>query len=219
METKLNPLVQCHAVSLAFHGKTILQPFDLAIFPSDVLALHGPSGAGKTTLLRLLAGLLKPTHGTIEHAPGIRIGIAFQTPRLLPWRMAWQNVAIPLMNNGDTLSVAENKARKILTELELSDAADSWPGSLSGGMAQRVSLARALAIQPDLLLLDEPLNGLDDAAKRRTLDVIRFHAAKRNMAILHVTHNAWETEIYANRFLRCENGIIEEINAPVTQSH
>ena len=210
METELKPLLRCRSAALKFNGVPVLRPFDFEAFDADVVAISGPSGAGKTSFLRLAAGLLAPTQGTVERAPGLRVGFAFQSPRLLPWRKAWENIAIPLINDGAPTREAERTARALLAEMEIEQAADLWPGSLSGGMAQRVALARALAIRPDMLLLDEPLNGLDNAAKQCTLQVVKRHIAEWRPVVLHVTHSTWEIMLYATRFLCCKNGALIE---------
>jgi ABC-type nitrate/sulfonate/bicarbonate transport system ATPase subunit len=211
VENKIKPLVRFEAVGLSYGVKTVFRPFALEVEAAQTIVITGPSGAGKTSLLRLAAGLIPPTQGKAWIVPGLRVGFAFQTHRLLPWRKAWENVAIPLMNEGRSRSEAEDRARRLLADLGLTEAANMWPALLSGGMAQRVSLARALATEPDLLLLDEPMNGLDGEARENAWQVIRENISRWKPAVLLVTHRVEEIDLQASRLLRCENGSVLEV--------
>ncbi len=203
-----SPLVRFESVALSFGEKVIFRPFDLEVAAGDILMVTGPSGAGKSSLLRMAAGLLAPSSGTVRRAVGMRLGVGFQTHRLLPWRAAWQNVAIPLVNAGWPPARAERRARELLAKFEIGDAADHWPLSLSGGMAQRVSLARALAVEPDLLLLDEPAAGLDREARQNACRIIERAAARPGTATLIASHHAGDLPISTTRTLHCRDGIL-----------
>ncbi len=178
-------MISLENVTHAYDGHKVLQDLSY-IFPErGIVALMGASGIGKTTLLRLLCGLEKPQHGkVINHYE--KVAVSFQEPRLVPWLSAKENVAFVL---GDAPE-REYVAKRTLEALELSEIADALPEALSGGMKQRVSLARALAVGADLLLLDEPFSALDEALKSRLIPVVR-EANKDGLTIV-ITHNEEE---------------------------
>jgi len=179
-------MLKLHKISHSFGETAILRDVNLTLQPRERLALMGPSGVGKTTLLRIVLGLLRPDKGTMENRFS-KTAVVFQEPRLLNWRTAEENVNLVLGDKKETLP----KAREILTELGLGDATGKYPGELSGGMRQRVSLARALALDSDLLILDEPFKAMDDALRK---DVIA-RVSNTNAAILLVTHTKEEAEL------------------------
>ena len=168
----------------------VLKDRNLTLLPGQRIAIMGPSGCGKTTLLRIALGLLKPTAGTVENTFR-KTAVVFQEPRLLPWRTALENVNLVLGDGKSTLESAGN----YLEQVYLSNAADKYPRELSGGMQQRVAVARALAAQGDLLILDEPFKAMDEALR----DQIIALTAQSKAAILLVTHE--EAEAAA---LNCE---------------
>ncbi|ACL60802.1 ABC transporter ATP-binding protein [Methylobacterium nodulans] len=172
---------------------------DLAftVHPGETVCLIGPSGAGKTTTLRILLGLDRDFEGSVTPDPAsLRIGIVFQEPRLLPWRSVEQNVrlSLPRPERGRPLDA-------LFEELGLSPWRDRYPGELSLGMARRVALARALALEPRLLVLDEPFVSLDDAAASALRGVVFAAARRRHAAVLMVTHNVPEALEVADRLL------------------
>ena len=156
-------MIRFEEVSKSYGEKKILQNFSYAFAPGTYL-LTGASGIGKTTLLRLIAGLEKPDGGRVITREGLRLRMVFQEDRLLPWRNVLDNV---LLEDGN-----EEFARKILRNLGLEKEETSFPASLSGGMRRRCAIARALCARPDILLLDEPFNGLDEAAKEKAAALI-----------------------------------------------
>lgn len=168
----------------------VLTDISLTLQPKQRLAVMGPSGTGKTTLLRIALGLLKPTEGSVENTFR-KSAVVFQEPRLLPWRTAAENVNLVLGDGRDTME----RAKLALAQLGLGDAADKYPRELSGGMQQRTALARALALEGDLLVLDEPFKAMDEQLR---FDVIG-RVAKTDAAILLVTHEEAEA-----RMLGCE---------------
>jgi ABC-type nitrate/sulfonate/bicarbonate transport system ATPase subunit len=150
-------------------GQTVpvLGGIDLEVARRSVIALVGPNGCGKSTLLRVIAGLLPAAGGSVEvegrpvSGPDARVGLVFQEPRLLPWRSAVANVAFPLEVAGLDRAPREARARELLGLVGLRDWAGARPVELSGGMRQRLAIARALALEPSVLLLDEPFSALD----------------------------------------------------------
>jgi NitT/TauT family transport system ATP-binding protein len=170
----------CDRVDFAYDlARPVLAGFSLELPATGAVCLTGPSGCGKTTLLRLLAGLETPQGGTITGL-GSRVAMVFQEDRLLPWETAWQNaVTTPDPD-------ATERARDWLRRLGLADSLHVRPSGLSGGMRRRVALARALAAEPDLLLLDEPFTGLDEPSWRSAAELIAGSGAGR-LTVL-VTH-------------------------------
>ncbi|WP_332641102.1 ABC transporter ATP-binding protein [Brevundimonas sp.] len=188
-------------------GRPPLGPIDLSISPGEIVALVGASGAGKSTILRLLAGLEQPADGRTVTAVGAgRIGFVFQASTLLPWADARTNVALPLELAGLAPSDARRRADEALRAVGLGDRLTARPRQLSGGMAMRVSLARALVTEPDLLLLDEPFAALDSITRRGLIeDLHRLWAARSpRPAIVFVTHDVEEAVYLAGRALVLE---------------
>jgi len=178
-------------------GPAALSGFCAQVQPGEFCAIVGPSGCGKTTLLNIVAGLDRDFSGALDFAPAApRIGYVFQQPRLLPWRTVRENVALVLPRNADTAAVD-----RLLGETGLADAAGFYPGRLSGGMARRAALARALAIGPDLLLMDEPFVSLDKAAADRLRLLLVALLSARSTTVLFVTHDAGEAVALADRVL------------------
>jgi NitT/TauT family transport system ATP-binding protein len=187
-------------VVVRYPGRAPLGPIDLTIAPGEIVAVVGASGAGKSTLLRLLAGLEAPSEGTVCRAEG-RTGFVFQSATLMPWADALTNVALPLGLAGMARTEARARAAGVLTAVGLGDRLDARPRQLSGGMAMRVALARALVTEPDLLLLDEPFAALDSVTRRRLIeDLHRLWAARApRPAIVFVTHDVEEAVYLAGR--------------------
>jgi len=179
-----------------------LGPLDLTVAAGEIVALVGASGSGKSTALRLLAGLEQPDAGTATRgtAPG-RIGFVFQSPTLAPWADALSNVALPLELSGVPRPEAQRCAIEALSAVGLAEALAARPGQLSGGMAMRVSLARALSIRPELLLLDEPFAALDTITRRALVEDLHalWAAGSPRPAIVFVTHDVEEAVYLAGR--------------------
>jgi len=173
-------------------------PIDLNIAPGEIVALVGASGAGKSTALRLLAGLEPPSSGQAIVASG-RTGLVFQSPTLMPWADALTNVALPLNLAGLDRAQVRERAQTSLAAVGLGDRATAMPHELSGGMAMRVSLARALVTQPDLLLLDEPFAALDSITRRGLVEDLHRLWSERRFAVVFVTHDVEEAVYFADR--------------------
>lgn len=186
--------------------RDVLRGVELDIAAGEIVAVVGPSGCGKSTLLRLIGGLDAPTRGSIR-LDGIgvadvdeRTAIAFQEPRLLPWRTIAQNVELGLPR-GTARRAGRERVAELLHLVGLEHAANQRPREVSGGMAQRASLARALARNPGVLLLDEPFGALDALTRLRMHDLLlKIHAAEPT-TILLVTHDVEEALYLADRVL------------------
>ena len=161
----------------------VLAPVKFSLGAGEVGVLVGPSGCGKSTMLRIILGLDQDFQGDISRPPNARIGMVFQEPRLLPWRSVEQNVRLAAPEVDDV------KLSELFKILELQAHRSHYPGELSLGLARRVALARAFAVEPDLLVLDEPLASLDDALAGRLREEIATLVASRPVMTLLVTHS------------------------------
>ena len=197
-------MLELSGVSLSFDGKAVLCGCDLILRPGERAALMGPSGCGKTSLLRVAAGLLQPDGGLVSNRFA-RVGMVCQEPRLLPWLSAEDNVNLVLSGSRQTLPLA----REWLRRFELGDACGLFPSELSGGMRQRTALARALAFEPDLLVLDEPFKAMDEQLCERVIALTA--QASKGAAVLLATHSRAEAEALGCRVLTFRDGrLVEE---------
>lgn len=189
------------AVEVDYPGRgRALGPVDLTLNAGEIVALVGPSGCGKSTALRLLAGLEPPTRGAVSRAAGKgETSVVFQAPTLAPWMNAAANVALPLELAGTPKAQAHAQAVEALAKVGLKGAETARPAQLSGGMAMRAALARALVTRPRLLLLDEPFAALDEITRRHLADDVLTLAAELTPAVVFVTHNVEEAVYMAHR--------------------
>ena len=189
------------AVEVDYPGRgRALGPFDFQLNPGEIVALVGPSGCGKSTALRLLAGLEPATRGTVRRAAGRgETSVVFQSPTLAPWLSATDNVALPLALAGVDGREARARAVEALRHVGLAGAERARPAQLSGGMAMRASLARALVTGPKVLLLDEPFAALDEITRRALADDILALWSRDRPAVVFVTHNVEEAVYMASR--------------------
>lgn len=194
--------VSLHGLTRRYGGTDVLHELDLDIPHGQFVALLGRSGSGKSTLLRILAGLDDGYQARRLYVTP-SVSVAFQEPRLYPWLRVWRNTVLnhPRRNARET-------ALRVLDEVGLADKADAWPLTLSGGQAQRVSLARALARYPSLLLLDEPFSALDALTRISMHGLVSAIWRRHGPAVLLVTHDVDEALLLADRVLVLDRGRI-----------
>lgn len=197
-------IVGVHGVSKVFaNGVEALADVSLDVQEGEFLSVLGPSGCGKSTLLRLIAGLTEPTTGAIDglDGKGRDLGFVFQEPTLMPWATALTNVALPLKLRGMARSEREARAARALDNVGLKGFEDVWPRELSGGMKMRVSLARALVVEPRLLLMDEPFAALDEITRHRLNDDLLELWQRSGVTVVFVTHSVFESVYLSQRIV------------------
>ena len=180
---------------------------NLDIYKGEFISLLGPSGCGKTTLLRMVADLLEPTEGTVrisgmtprEIRLQRKFGFVFQSAVLFDWRTIEQNIELPLETMGFRKKERRARSKEMLEMVGLSAFAKHFPGQLSGGMQQRVNIARALSIEPEILLMDEPFSALDEFTKEKLHEDLLRIWRKTNKTVLFVTHNIQEAVFLSDR--------------------
>ncbi len=210
------PLVALRGIGKAFpNGTRALAGLDLDVRPGELLALLGPSGCGKSTALRIIAGLSEPTQGAVEWprpaTPATpvksatksenRIGFVFQEPTLMPWASVFDNVALPLKLRGTPAEAANARVAAMLDRVGLDAFRDAYPRELSGGMRMRVSIARALVTEPQLLLMDEPFAALDEITRFKLNDDLLRMWQALHTTIVFVTHSVFESVYLASRIV------------------
>ena len=202
-----SPLITFEGVNHSFGARPVLQDVNLTIGKSEFVCLVGPSGCGKTTLLRMLGGLLSPTSGSITvggkpvRGPAQEISFMFQdySKALLPWRTAAGNVSLALEAAGTPARERAPRIAELLSKVGLAAHADHYPAQLSGGMQQRVQIARCLAQEPSVLLMDEPFGALDAMTRQALQDeILRIIAANRT-TVVFVTHDLEEAIYLGDR--------------------
>jgi len=184
------------------NGTEALSGLDFQVRDGEFLSLLGPSGCGKSTALRLIAGLIQPDKGAIVwNGARPKLGFVFQEPTLMLWADARTNARLPLDLKGIARTEADARALDALTRLGLKDFARAYPRELSGGMKMRVSIARALAARPKLLLMDEPFAALDEPTRQALNDDLLRLAREDRMTVIFVTHSVTEASYLSDRVL------------------
>jgi NitT/TauT family transport system ATP-binding protein len=203
------PIIEARGISKAFRLEhdvvSALEGVDISIARGEFVSFVGRSGCGKSTFLNIVAGLLEPSTGTVSIAgeavvePSRRVGFMFQSPVLLPWRTVESNVLMPAEVFGMDVKEVQPKARSVLETVGLSEFLTAYPKQLSGGMQQRVALARVLTYEPEVLLMDEPFGALDEFTREAmNLELLRL-AEESNITVLFVTHNISEAVFMSDR--------------------
>lgn len=183
-------MIECKNLCFSYGEKEIIKNFSANFEVGERVCIKGESGKGKTTLLRLLCSLEKPTSGSVKLKNSPKIGFVFQEDRLLPWATAKENVS--LVSN-------EEAAERWLSAFGLTDSLKKYPSELSGGMCRRVALARAVAFEPNILILDEAFKGLDDKLKESTMKILAEHFS--NALIIFTSHDSKEIDFFSTRII------------------
>jgi NitT/TauT family transport system ATP-binding protein len=186
---------------------TALQQLSFGVAPGEFVSVLGPSGCGKSTLLKLVTGLLRPSEGRLALAgrtidgPRADVGIVFQQPTLLPWKRVIDNVLVPIRARGGAVAEYHDKAMGLLELVGLAAFARHYPQELSGGMQQRVGIARALLAEPNLLLMDEPFAALDAMTRESMMDELLHIWQRSGKTVLFITHSIPEAVYLSDRVL------------------
>lgn len=217
--------VRLDGLTVRYGEETAVDDVDLAVRDGEILGVVGPSGCGKTTTLRAIAGFETPAQGRVlfdgedvTHAPpeSRNVGLVFQSDALFDTMSVRANVAFGLKMQGVRRRDRRARADDLLELLDIAELAEREPSTLSGGQRQRVGLARALAIEPHILLLDEPMTGLDAALKERLRDELAALLADLDVTALYVTHDQEEAMAMCDRIAVLDDGRIEQVGDPIT---
>ena len=199
-----------------------LSGVDLTVRPEEFVSLVGQSGCGKTTVLKVIAGLLPPTAGRVDvngnsvTGTGIDRGVVFQQPSLLPWRTVQQNIIESLQFAGIPRAERRARAARYLELVGLAGFFDHYPGELSGGMQQRVGIARALALEPQVLLMDEPFGALDAITRQHMQGELMRIWSQEKRSVLFVTHSIEEAMLLSDRIVVMADGKVRaDIAVPI----
>ncbi|MEC3860949.1 ATP-binding cassette domain-containing protein [Mesobacterium sp. TK19101] len=210
------------AINYAYSGRQVLRDVSLVLREGEMVALVGPSGCGKTTLAHIATGTLTPDQGRVLRRYR-RHGVVFQEPRLLPWATALDNIALSVELTGVKRKAARDKAHEVAERAALlPDDLAKFPAELSGGMRQRVSIVRALAVDPDFMIFDEPFGALDAALRRRMQDLVLSAVADMGFAGLFITHDLTEAARVAHRIAVMDargQGILGSVTPPGRIGH
>lgn len=211
-------------IALSFGSTRVLRDITLRVEPGEFFALLGPSGSGKSTLLRLIAGFNQHQSGELlvdgkdvtGTPPWLRnVGMVFQSYALWPHMTVWQNVAFGLEARKLSKPVIDQKVAAVLELVDLADFAQRRPGQLSGGQQQRVAIARTLAIEPQVLLLDEPLSNLDAKLRAQTRQELVRLQRRLGITTIFVTHDQEEALTTCQRIAVMDQGIIQQVGTPM----
>ncbi len=215
--------VSCRNVRLAYGNTEVLKDVSLDIQPGEFFALLGPSGSGKSTLLRLIAGFNQQQHGEVlvdgKDVSGLppwqrNIGMVFQNYALWPHMTVWDNVAFGLVERKTPKAVLQQKVQAALDLVGLADYASRRPNQLSGGQQQRVALARTIVIEPQVLLLDEPLSNLDKSLRVQMRQELLAMQRRLGLTTIFVTHDQEEAMTTADRMAVLNHGVVQQVGTP-----
>lgn len=197
------PIATLEKVSKRFDNQNLaIADLNLNLYPSEILSIVGPSGCGKSTLLRIIAGLTSLSSGTLHwqnSRQSNQLAFVFQDAALMPWATVWQNVYLPLKLAGVPQKKAQEKIQEALELVQLNQVSQSYPRQLSGGMKMRVSIARSLVNNPQVLLMDEPFGALDDITRTQLNDELLNLWNQKRWTIVFVTHNIYEAVYLSHR--------------------
>ncbi len=194
----MTPYLEWVGAEVSFGDQKILESLSLSVQAGEFISILGPSGCGKSTLLRV-AAQLQPLSAGQYHCAANEQGFVFQEHTLLPWLNAQENVELPMILRGEIIEKISEQSQQLLTMVGLEGKEKSYPDQLSGGMRMRVSLARALALSPALLLLDEPSGALDEMTRNQLNDTLVNLHQTLHFTALHVTHSVHEAAYLADR--------------------
>ena len=184
------------------NGTKAIARLDLEVHEGEFMSLLGPSGCGKSTALKIVAGLLAPTTGSVSFPQGRpEIGFVFQEPTLMPWASALANARLPLDLKRTNAGEAADRAARALVRVGLSGFENAYPRELSGGMKMRVSIARAIAAEPKLLLMDEPFAALDEPMRESLNDDLLRLWKEDSLTVIFVTHSVYESAFLSERIV------------------
>ena len=198
-----------------FDGRAVLDGVSFTVEKGEILAVVGPSGTGKSVTLKHVVGLLTPTSGTVEVDPSARIDYLFQGGALLAWLTVYDNVALPLRETTDfDDDEIDRRVSAALNSVGLAEAADQYPAEISGGMAKRAGLARAIVREADVILYDEPTSGLDPVTAATINRLIRHLNRSRGITSVVVTHDLVAALSFADRLMMVKDGRVALLGAP-----
>ncbi len=205
-----NLLIAINHVFKTIKEKTLIEDFSLSVNKGDFISIIGPSGCGKSSLIRLLARLDSPSKGEITYPKNINISCVFQDAALIPWLNVFENINLAIPCNATKTKIsAKNKVEEILSLVKLSGFESYFPHELSGGMKMRVSIARALVSDPQLLLMDEPFSSLDEIVRNELQDDLWDYWSTKKVNIFFVTHSISEAVFLSQKILIFNRQTIE----------
>ncbi len=208
MKTPVIEILSAHKTYA--NGTQALAPVDLDFYAGEFISLIGPSGCGKSTLLKMVAGLIKPSDGRIKwwhselatvNKAGKKLAFVFQEATLMPWTSVLANVRLPFDLQGMPRKTSNPLVLQALERVGLGSNAQQYPRELSGGMQMRVSIARALVTEPDLILMDEPFGALDEITRNYLDEEIRNLSREKNLTVIFVTHSVYEAAFLSDRVI------------------
>ena len=218
--------IECSQLYKWFPGGIVLEDINISFESGEFVCIVGPSGCGKTTLLRLLAGLAQPDHGRIAiggqevTGPDARIAVVFQHFGLFPWKSVYRNVALPLQLRRSDRDQIEARVHEAITAVGLAGHERKYPAQLSGGMKQRVGLARAIAAAPNVLLMDEPFAAVDAQTREVLQDDLLRLAERLRQTIIFITHSIDEAITLGDRIVvmgRAPGRVVSDLPVPMTK--